>query len=127
MIALLILQLALPNATTPGLVRGLDVKTICATKWGADHRHVTPAMKRQVLKNYGIRIVVARGKGPCCEIDHRVPRELGGADDVANLWPQPWVEATKKDAEENKYHKDVCDGSISLTAAQMYFMHWGEK
>jgi hypothetical protein len=25
------------------------------------------------------------------EVDHKIPRSLGGADDVLNLWPQPWA------------------------------------
>lgn len=127
MILLLLLALTLPNKTTPGVVRLLTQQQVCSTRWGLDHRHVTAAMKRQVLKNYGVTVVVAQGKGICCEIDHKVPRELGGADDVANLWPQPWKEAKLKDAEENAYHKNVCSGKMLLTAAQVYFMHWGEK
>ena len=126
---LLVLQLALPNATTPGLVRGLDQKTVCATKWGKDARHVTEVMKRQVATNYHMTRadIKPRGKGVCCEVDHKVPREIGGADDVSNLWPQPWLEAQKKDAEENKWHRDVCSGAVTLSAAQDHFMHWGEK
>jgi len=119
-----------PDPTlTPGVVRTLTQAQVCSTKWGLDRRYVTEAMKVQVAKNYGIdrKTIVARGKGPCCEIDHKVPRELAGADDVKNLWAQPWSSATLKDAEENQYHKDVCSGKISLTAAQLYFMHWGEK
>jgi len=114
---------------TPGVVRPLTQAQVCTVKWGADRRHVTEAMKRQVAKSYGIerRSIVARGKGVCCEIDHRVPRELAGADDVANLWPQPWASAKLKDAEENAYHKQVCSGAMTLAVAQQYFMHWGEK
>ncbi len=124
----LLAQAARPDpALTPGVVRQLMLKQVCATGWGRDARHVTPAMKRQVERAYGVTGVVARGKGPCCEIDHRVPRELGGADDVRNLWPQPWAEAALKDAEENAYHRQVCAGTTSLADAQRYFLHWGER
>jgi hypothetical protein len=121
MVMLLVLQLALPNATTPGTVRGLTKQAICATRWGVDRRHVTAAMRRQVLKNYDVH------EAACCEIDHKVPRELGGADVVANLWPQPWAEARLKDVEENAYHRNVCAGRMTLYAAQYHFLHWGER
>ena len=130
MILLLLLQLASPDfAVTPGLVRGLDQHTVCTIKWGKDARHVTEAMKRQVAKNYHMSRtdIKARGKGTCCEIDHKIPREIGGADDISNLWAQPWLEAQKKDVEENKWHRNVCSGVVTLAEAQDHFMHWGEK
>jgi hypothetical protein len=53
--------------------------------------------------------VVSKG----CEIDHRVSREIGGADDVRNLWPQPYLTpdqpgAYEKDKLENWLHRQVC-------------------
>lgn len=128
LVLLLLAQSSRPDSRlTPGVIRPLTQAQVCATRWGLDRRHVTTAMRRQVLKNYDLKVVVARGKGPCCEVDHLVPRELGGADSVANLWPQPWIEATKKDVEENRYHRDVCAGATTLEEAQQYFIHWGEK
>src|ERR1017187_10139627 len=112
---------------TPGAIRPLTTQQVCSIEWGLDRRHVTASMKAQVERAYSVTVVVASGKGPCCEIDHRIPRELGGADDVKNLWPQPWADAHVKDLEENQYHKDVCSGTITLQAAQDYFRHWGQK
>lgn len=120
-IILLVLQLALPNLDlTPGVIRGLTSATVCTTRWGLDRRHVTEAMKREVARHYGIRrsSVVAAGKGRCCEWDHLIPRELGGADAVANLWPQQWADAHKKDRLENWLHREVCAGRLTLEAAQ---------
>lgn len=77
---------------TPGLARaGLSKATICNTKWGKDARHVTPAMKDEVFALYGYSgyndpRCVPDPKGHTCEIDHLISRELGGADDVKNLW-----------------------------------------
>ena len=118
---------------TPGAVAIADQATVCATKWGSDERHVTPAMKRTAYASYG----TAPGKGTCawvnrttktgkvtregCEIDHLISRELGGADAVANLWPQPYNPkpgAHEKDWLENELHKEVCRGLISLADAQ---------
>ncbi len=118
---LLALALVLPNAAlTPGATRKLSQRTVCATKWGKDRRHVTEAMKREVAARYHVprASIVGRGRGPCCEYDHLVSRELGGADVVANLWPQPWVEAVQKDALENWLHREVCAGRMRLAAAQ---------
>lgn len=105
---------------TPGAVRGLTPEQVCSTKWGRDERHVTEAMKRRVFEEYGY----PRGnKDPrCpCEIDHLASRELGGSDDVKNLWVQPYQgpwNAHLKDRLENKLHVEVCAGRLSLSTAQ---------
>jgi hypothetical protein len=52
------------------------------------------------------------------EIDHLIPLELGGADDVKNLWPQPAPDYKYKDKLENELHRLVCSGKVSLSAAQ---------
>lgn len=125
---ILILALTVPNPTvTPGLARYLNATQVCAIRWGLDRRHVTEAMKQQVAKVYGLSraSIVARGKGPCCEFDHLIPRELGGADDVRNIWPQPWDEAHQKDVIENALHRDLCAGRITLQAARDQMQRWG--
>jgi hypothetical protein len=121
---------------TPGKVAITDKNTVCTTKWGKDERHVTPAMKKQAYAEYG----TAPGKGVCvrkthtsangkvvtegCEVDHLISRELGGADAVENLWPQPYTQhpgAHEKDWLENELHKEVCNkkgATITLEEAQ---------
>jgi hypothetical protein len=63
-------------------------------------------------------------RGSTLEIDHIVSLELGGSNDIANLYPE---EATLpsgapgfhvKDKLENRLHDMVCDGRITLRAAQ---------
>jgi len=119
----------LPNLhITPGVARhDLTLTKICNTKWGRDARHVTEAMKRQVFAAYGLsgnkdRACVADQHGQRCEIDHLISRELGGADDVRNLWPQPYGthpwNAHTKDRIENRLHKEVCAKRITLQQAQ---------
>ena len=114
----------LPNhVLTPGVARsGLTAEQVCTIKWGGDARHVTAAMKRQVFAEYGLsgnHDPYCQPKG--CEVDHLISRELGGADDVQNLWPQsysgPW-NAHMKDRVENRLHREVCSGSVSLGAAR---------
>lgn len=111
-------------AKTPGAIRISNSRTICATKWGKDARHVTPKMKRQVCDAYGNPPRLF-GENYCpgkkFEIDHLISRELGGADDVRNLWPQPYDPrpgAHEKDRVENWLHRQVCAGTISLAEAQ---------
>lgn len=111
----------LPNAKlTPGAIRPLTQAQVCATKWGKDARHVTETMKKEVAASYKIdrKTIVAYGKGPCCEFDHLVSRELAGDDTVSNLWPQPWQEAKLKDREENEAHRRICSGAMTLVYAQ---------
>ena len=118
----------IPNLDiTPGVVRaGLTKAKICSIKWGKDERHVTQAMKQQVFEFYGYTgnddaKCVPAGKRHC-EIDHLISRELGGADEINNLWPQaygtsPW-NAVLKDTLENRLHKELCAGKISLKKAR---------
>jgi hypothetical protein len=113
---------------TPGVSRaGLSKATICATKWGTDARHVTQAMKDQVFALYGYSgYNDARCEpdthGKTCEIDHLISRELGGADEVENLWPESYgsspYNAHLKDKLENRLHKEMCAGRIALKAAR---------
>lgn len=119
---LAVLSITLPNPKlTPGLARPLTKEQVCSTTWGRDERHVTQSMKKHVCVVYGI----SKGcPGPTYEIDHLISRELAGADDVRNLWPQPIAEARQKDKIENALHKEVCAGTISLMDAQSRVIHW---
>lgn len=85
-------------------------------------RNVPASLKREVYKAYGMQ----NHKGACackrgCEVDHLRSIELGGANTRANLWPQPYCgpwSAVKKDALENRLHKLVCAGELTLLEAQ---------
>ena len=119
----------LPNhLVTPGVARtDLTLKKICTTKWGKDARHVTAAMKKQVFSAYGLSgntdpACIPDARGRHCEIDHLTSRELGGADDVRNLWPQPYGSqpwnAVRKDCVETRLHKEVCAKNPAMTLKQ---------
>jgi hypothetical protein len=63
-----------------------------------------------------------------CEINHLISRELGGADEVINLWPQsygsnPWNAVLKDRLEKNKLNKEMCAGNITLKAARNILVH----
>lgn len=65
----------LPDATlTPGRI----------AKRPADSRGVTESMKDEVFARYRIPLERRRYYA----IDRLIPKELGGADDIRNLWPQ---------------------------------------
>ena len=105
---------------TPGAMRDdLTVTQICKIKWGKDARAVTASMKKTVFVSYGFPKLNRDERCPC-EIDHLVSRELGGADVIANLWPQlyrgPW-NAHMKDRLENRLHKELCAGNLKLEEA----------
>jgi hypothetical protein len=112
---LLLLLLARPDPVlTPGAVRALSHEAVCTTHWRADVRHVTRGMRRRVLAAYGVAWA-DRGQ---YVVDHLVPRELGGADTEANLWPQTSAEAYTKDRLEGALHRRVCAGEMALAFAQ---------
>ena len=52
------------------------------------------------------------------ELDHLVPLELAGSNDAANLWPEWPPTPNPKDKVENALNAAVCDGRVSLAAAQ---------
>ena len=75
-------------------------------------------MRQEVFQEY--RIVNARASD--YEIDYLIAPGLGGADDIHNLWPQPFTSRTwnahVKDALEERLHQLVCSGNLDLHTAQ---------
>jgi len=58
------------------------------------------------------------------EYDHLVSLELGGArNDARNLWPEPGASPNPKDSLEARLHARVCDGEMTLSAAQLAIAH----
>jgi hypothetical protein len=55
------------------------------------------------------------------EVDHLISLELGGSNDIANLWPEPADPRPgfhEKDRVENYLHDQICGGALSLQDAQ---------
>lgn len=113
------------RAKTPGAVHGTALADICPHVLPAlEAGRPGPAVKARVYASYGI---TRRAPGQY-EIDHLVPLELDGANDVTNLWPEPndHPHATayghpalnSKDLLENKLHTLVCSGAVPLAKAQ---------
>jgi hypothetical protein len=54
-------------------------------------------------------------------VDHLIPLELGGTNDMKNLWPEPdepLPGSAEKDQLENELHEQVCTGKMTLSDAQ---------
>ena len=82
-----------------------------------DGEKITDVVKAMVYTEYGI---ISHVTGQY-EIDHLVSIELGGSNDIRNLWPQPYAgpwNAHQKDRLENELHRRVLAGKMALTEAQ---------
>lgn len=99
---------------TPGAVFPVDEKTVCIPGYTATVRNVPQSLKNTVLKEYGLD----PKNHPQLEIDHFISLELGGSNDIKNLWPEIGKIPNDKDRVENFLHARVCDGSMSLSDAQ---------
>lgn len=110
---------------TPGVIRdGVTAADLCPVAHTPALRNVGEAEKRRVYLNYGL---AGNHTGYCatlegCEVDHLISLEIGGANDIGNLWPQAYSgtawNAHVKDKLENKLHALVCSGRLSLQDAQ---------
>lgn len=107
---------------TPGAVLAVTVQDICTPGYAKRVRNVPEAVKRQIYREYGVTSHRPRE----FEVDHLISLELGGSNDVRNLWPQPYrlvvdgldEGAHTKDALEDRLHALVCAGTVDLKQAQ---------
>lgn len=103
---------------TPGLVRPVTVADVCGAGRYGRSRPVPASVHQRVFESYGARY----DRVAEYELDHLITPELGGASDVANLWPQPYAgtpwNAYVKDELEMHLHWLVCEGQIDLATAQ---------
>jgi hypothetical protein len=102
----------------------ITLQMICTPGYTQCVRKVSPAIKNRVYLSYGL---IGNHNGYCdsrqgCEVDHLISLELGGSNDIKNLWPEPYdgeeFNAHVKDRLENFLHTEICAGRISLTKAQ---------
>lgn len=114
---------------TPGDVMTTSTKAICTPGYATKARDVSTAKKLSVYEAYGL-MVSGRWRlfdgvriwQSDFEVDHLISLQLGGSNELINLWPQsyltPTFNATSKDALENRLHWLVCHGQLALTDAQ---------
>lgn len=102
---------------TPGATFPVTAADVCVRGYSKTVRNVPMALKDQVYEEYGIH---HRNAGEY-EIDHLISLELGGSNSIKNLWPESYItpiNAHTKDALENRLHKLVCSGQLTLPQAQ---------
>jgi hypothetical protein len=104
---------------TPGDIIPTATKNqICQPGYASSVRNVPTSAKTRAYRMYGI---VSHRPGQY-EVDHLVSLELGGSNDISNLWPEaasPKPGFHEKDRVENYLHNQVCSGAISLQQAQI--------
>lgn len=109
----------LPDAAcTPGAVFAEATREqICQPGYARTVRNVTESTKQRAYAMYGI---THHNPGDY-EVDHLISLELGGSNEIANLWPEvanPKPGFHEKDKVENYLHDQLCSGAISLQEAQ---------
>jgi len=106
------------SACTPGAILTTGTKeAICVSGYSRSVRNVPESVKIQAYNEYGI---THHNPGEY-EVDHLISLELGGSNDISNLWPEPASPTPgfhEKDKVENYLHSQVCKGAISLQQAQ---------
>ncbi len=104
---------------TPGdIFTNVTKDDICQSGYAQSVRNVPESKKNDVYAEYGI---TNRSPGQY-EVDHLVSLELGGSNNIANLWPEPANPTPgfhEKDKVENYLHDQVCSGSMDLLEAQI--------
>ncbi len=102
---------------TPGAILPVTREQVCKAGYAKSVRNVPESEKLAVYKEYGI---LHHAPG-AYEVDHLVSLELGGSNDISNLWPEaakPKPGYHEKDAVENSLHQQVCSKVITLAQAQ---------
>jgi hypothetical protein len=108
---------ALPDRRcSPGAYSaGLTKRVVCSRSFRTgDYRNVPLSEKHAVEQEYGL---APKSYGSTLEIDHIVSLELGGSNDIANLFPEKAAAHPGyhvKDKLENKLHQLVCANLLDL-------------
>lgn len=108
-----------PGAYDPNISQANIQQTICVSGSTKDTRHVSEKTKRQVYEMYDLDYEKLHGK---YEVDHFVSLELGGLNDISNLWPQRYLPkpgAREKDVVETHLKRSICAGKLTLDQGRM--------
>jgi len=105
-----------PGSVDPAITQADIGSTICRSGYTAK---VRPPSSQTTKAKYDVAYpAYSIPNGDTSELDHLVSLELGGSNDITNLWPEVGSLPNPKDAVENALHRAVCDGKVSLRAAQ---------
>ena len=110
-------QILQDPACTPGIVLTTNMSVVCKVGYTKTVRNVSDSTKKKVFAEYGIPY----SQHSNYEVDHLISLELGGGNDISNLWPEKSTiknGSLSKDNFENYLHNQVCKGKMTLTEAQ---------
>jgi len=100
---------------TPGDMLAVTKADICAAKYGVGIHEIPTSYKNKIFAAYGLTLQSTY------VIDRLISIDLGGANTLKNLWPQPkdgpWNSQLKHQL-ERELRRRVCNGSLDLQAAQ---------
>jgi anti-sigma factor RsiW len=103
---------------TPGMARPVTRDHVCSVRVREGFYPIPATLAYRVFEKYRIRDPRPRAY----EVDYLITPALGGADDIRNLWPQPYASgdwnAHVKDALEDYLYNLVCKGQLDLATAQ---------
>jgi hypothetical protein len=105
-----------PGAIDPAVTQANIKSTICRSGYTATVRPPAAQTNRAKFKVTYVAYKVKQSTSS--ELDHLVSLEIGGANDIANLWPEVGKQPNPKDSVENALHRAVCSGTVTLAAAQ---------
>jgi hypothetical protein len=110
---------ALPDSRlTPGATRRVTTSDVCSMVHEEVVGEVSTSLRHEVFREYGI----VNAHPEDYEVDYLIAPGLGGAEEIHNLWPEPYTSRTwnahVKDALEERLHEMVCGGELDLSTAQ---------
>jgi hypothetical protein len=105
-----------PGSIDPAVTQQNIRSTICKSGYTA---RVRPPESQTEYAKYHVAYPAYHIKDSAVsELDHLVPLELGGSNDITNLWPEVGKQPNPKDTVESVLNRAVCDRKVSLAAAQ---------
>ena len=104
---------SIDTVVTPANIR----QTICRP--GGYTKSIRPPESQTERAKFGVSYPSYGINPRVSEEDHLVPLELGGSNDITNLWPEVGSIPNPKDSVENALNRAVCGGRVTLTAAQV--------
>jgi hypothetical protein len=109
-----------PGAVDPAVTQANLATTICRPGYTEEvRRKQAPSSYTSPLKVRQMTWYGFTDSPGDHEEDHLIPLQLGGAArDPANLWPEPDASPNPKDTVENRLKAAVCNGTVTLAAAQ---------
>lgn len=123
MTIIILFALTVPDPLlTPGALCTATSVGFDGVRAGAPHcrRRVTATIRRTVFARYGIPW---KQRG-LYELDHFIPLCLGGSNEVANLFPQSWEAAKRKDVLEARLCRAFAAGRLSQDDAVAQLRAW---